>query len=131
VTIKLDLPPDLIRKLQPVIRDLATTGLDVTLNDAGWDAVSSDSFMLWLPPGGGRGIQWDEGSDRPWDLVSAMDIIQDEVIEARLERGMGVWPVCTRHEHVPVPSISDDNRAVWMCPNTRTIVAAIGQLSKV
>ena len=130
MTINVDLPPDLIRKLQPVIRDLATTGIDVTLNDAGWDSASADSFMLWLPPGGGRGIQWDEGSDLPWDLVSAMDIIQDEVIEARLERGMGIWPVCTGHEHVPVPRISDD-RAVWMCPNTRKIVAAIGQLSKV
>jgi hypothetical protein len=57
-----------------VIRDLATTGLDVTLNDAGWDAVSADSFMRWLPPGSGREIQWDEGADRLWDLVKIIDL---------------------------------------------------------
>lgn len=126
MAITVDLPSELVRKLQPVIRDLATSGLDIVLDGAGWDFHSADSFMCL-----GRGIQWDEGSDRPWDLVSAMDIIQDEVIEARLERGMGVWPVCTGHEHVPLPRTSDDDQAVWMCPNTGNIVAVIGELSRV
>jgi hypothetical protein len=125
MAISVNLPADLVRRIQPVIRDLSTTGLDVTLDDAGWDG-SPDSFRCL-----GRGIQWDEGSDRPWDLVSAMDVIQDEVIEARLERGMGVWPVCTGHEHVPLPRVSDDDQPVWMCPNTGNIVAVIGGLSQV
>jgi hypothetical protein len=125
MAVKIDLPPDVVQKLQPVIKDLATTGLDIVLDDPGWDGWSADSFRCL-----GRGIQWVEGSNLPWDLVNAMDIIQDEVIEDRLERGMGVWPTCPGHEHVPVPKVVE-SRAIWQCPNTMRIVAAIGELSNI
>ena len=125
MTVKVDLPKDLVRRLQPLLRDLGTTGLDIVLDDAAWDGWSADSFRCL-----GRGIQWREGSDLPWDLVNAMDTIQDEVIESRLERGMGVWPTCPGHDHIPVPKVVDE-RAVWQCPNTMKIVVTIGDLAKI
>jgi hypothetical protein len=129
VGISLDLPKELIKKVQPIVRDLGTSDLDIKLADAGWDGYWAESFMLWIAGAGGRGIQWGDGS-RPQDLVAAMDTIQDEVCEARWALGLTVvWPQCPGHEHIPIPRAGGDE-AVWECPQTRKAIAQIGGLGK-
>jgi hypothetical protein len=129
VSVTLDLPEALIKKVQPILRDLGTAELDFHLDDAGWDDWSLDSFMLRIVGAGGRGIQWGDGS-RAEDLVAAMDTIQDEVCETRWSMGLPVsWPSCPGHEHVPVPRVIN-GEAVWQCPNTMRVFAVIGGLGK-
>jgi len=127
VSITVDLPADLIEKLQPILRDVGTAGLDIRLGRAGWDTYSAESFVMYFVNGSGRGIQWGAGTT-PDDLVMAMDTIQDEVVEARWAVGLGVsWPVCAGHEHPLRPRLVE-GRAVWQCPETNQVVAPIGGL---
>jgi hypothetical protein len=129
VSITLDLPKELIKKVQPILRDLGTADLDIRLSDAGWDAWWAESFVLNIGGTGGRGIQWGDGS-RPEDLAAAMDTIQDEVCEARWAQGLPVsWPRCPGHEHVPLPRLIE-GKAVWQCPNTMNVFAPIGGLGR-
>ena len=130
MSITVDLPEELIKKVQPILRDLGTAELDIRLEGAGWDGWWPESFMLNIVGASSRGIQWGDGS-RPEDLVTAMDTIQDEICEARWAAGLPVsWPTCPGHEHVPMPR-AGEGEAVWECPQTRRVIAPIGGLGRV
>ena len=86
MSITLDLPEELIKKVQPIVRDLGTAELDIRLADAGWDEWWPESFVIHIAGAGGRGIQWGDGS-RPEDLMAAMDTIQDEAQSAAANNG--------------------------------------------
>ena len=86
---------------------------------------------LLVPDGFGTGVGVDVSLGRAQQLASVADQLQEAVVEDQWRRGeSAVWPPCPGHpdSHLMQAVVALD-QAVWTCPRTGRVVAAIGGLA--
>jgi hypothetical protein len=64
-------------------------------------------------------------------VVQVADTLQEEIVEELCRLGRpAVWPECPDHpDSHPLKPIDLDGTAMWVCPRTERLVAAIGTLT--
>jgi hypothetical protein len=119
----------------PVLRDLEATGQTLPdIREEAHEDRGEDAVCAWIPhPGGGGGesISVELYCGEAYRLFYLAEQLQswknDELIDARRRP----WPECPDH---PGPcTLSPDVRdevAVWCCPDSGRVIAAIGTLAQ-
>ncbi|WP_327585512.1 hypothetical protein OHA25_59385 [Nonomuraea sp. NBC_00507] len=119
--------------LQPVLRDLyATCRVRPTVRFA--DVRSWEERFLWLhaPDGSGQGIRLHGDGDAASQTADFADQVQEWAVEALWQEGLpAVWPHCPMHPDThPLSAAVVQDSAVWLCPHTKKLIAAIGRLQE-
>ncbi|WP_127939789.1 hypothetical protein [Nonomuraea polychroma] len=117
--------------LQPALKDLyANCAVRPTVRLA--DVRSWEEPFVWLhaPDGSGQGVQIRRGGDTPHQVADLADQVQEWAVEALWLEGLpAVWPECPAHPDThPLSATVTGGVAVWACPQTKTVIAAIGGL---
>jgi hypothetical protein len=122
--------------LEPVLRDMRDCGAIVpdVLEEA-HDDLGPDFVCAWIQsPGGvgGGGIRVQVGLPAPERLADLAEQLQDWEIEELYAAGRpAAWPECPQHpdSHPLAPQARGD-QAVWCCPASGQVIAAIGALRR-
>lgn len=86
--------------------------------------------MLRRPGGSGRGIFVMTHLAVAEQVASVADQVQEWAVEDLWGRGLSTsWPGCPEHpgSH-PLEAVVRADRAVWVCPRSGAVVAAVGAL---
>lgn len=130
--------PVLAAVLAPLLRDLEAAGVpEPRLGDAEPGFAEPPGVLLYAPGGSGRGVRLLADAPRPEQLAHLADEVQEWAVEALWSIGRpAVWPHCPEHpgSHPLRPQVADQYtdsaRAVWCCPRSGRVVAAIGELPR-
>jgi hypothetical protein len=120
--------PSLTEAVELVAGDVRrTTSLTPAVEDDDWmrqEGFASAMFGF-EGVGGQRGVSVEILASLAERLVRLADVVQDEVADEL----WGAWPECRLHpaSH-PLDPRNQEDRAVWVCPNTGQAVAEIGRL---
>lgn len=129
--------PETVAVLGPILRDLASSGVDVRVDEdwqpsARHDPDPSTTVMVWTPDGSGTGVLVGEPG-APVDveaLYLASDAVHDAVVEARWAMGLSTaWPPCAWHPggHPMILRVHD-GKVVWTCSTVGTVACCLGDL---
>ena len=121
----------LLAALEPVLRDLATTGgPQPRIEESDWtDDPDRPSAMVCSSPGGSLGVSVDRADSSIRRIAEAADKVQEWAIEELWPRAPTNWPRCPRHPDThPMAATVRDEAAVWICPADGQPVAPIGAL---
>ena len=121
----------LARALEPVLRDVARTGVPVPrFQDDDWQPLTDhEAAMMWSDDGSGMGVSIYLGDSEPARIARAAEQVQEWVIEELWTRAPTNWPVCPRHPTThPLASTELAAAAVWVCPKDRVMVSLVGSL---
>lgn len=66
-------------------------------------------------------------SDRSEHLAEFVDALQEQTLD---EYVWGGWPTCPRHHTHPLKAEARDADAVWVCPASDVVIAAVGSLTE-
>jgi hypothetical protein len=117
------------RALAPVLRDIETTSAPMPIiADSDWAGSGYSSASLWSPNGRtGCGIQVDPESAEWVRVAWVTEQLQEWLIEELWPKAPTNWPRCPQHpqNHPLCPAVVDE-RAVWLCPSDRALIAPIG-----
>jgi hypothetical protein len=118
----------------PLLRDMMVTGqAPPDIREEAHEDLGEDAVCAWIrEPGGryGQGVRvWLNGSPA-FQLYSLAEQMQDWAGDVQLDPGRRPWPGCPEHpgSHMLGPDIRDDV-AVWCCPDSGHVIAAIGTLT--
>jgi hypothetical protein len=117
-----------------VLRDVRTERVIVpAVAAADWDdAPGAECGTVWWPDGSGVGIRV-HADDLLCDrIVEVADMFQESEVEALWMAGRSAtWPSCPQHPDThPLQAEQRNGIAVWTCPTTSAIIAAIGSLTR-
>lgn len=121
----------LARALEPVLRDLRSTGVVApTIEDVHWtDDPDLPSAYLWGRDGNGRGVLADRDEPEHEQVRMVADRVQEWVIEELWGRAPTNWPPCPQHPDThPLTPVTTRSLAEWVCPTHGTAVAPVGGL---
>ena len=118
--------------LEPILRDLKRGGLDEPrVEDRDWTGNSeTTSAMLWGLDGGGSGVSVSRSASSVERIADMADQVQEWAIEDQLwSAGATNWPRCPAHPNThPLEAAAVNDKAVWICPMSREVVAPIGEV---
>jgi hypothetical protein len=120
----------LMQALEPVLRDIASTGAPMPLIQDDWDGPEAASAMLWSANGSGSGVTL-AVSDSEEDCVAwVTNQVQEWVIEEMWAEGLPTnWPMCPTHPVThPLTAIARPGAAGWVCPQDQRVIAPVGSL---
>lgn len=122
---------ELVAALEPVLRDLAATGLQLVVTPDDWGEVMQRTAMCRWPDGSGTGVWVLVEETLAEGVARVADQVQDLVVESLPARGLpAVWPECPDHpDRHPLQARCVDGAAVWVCPREGRVVARIGGLA--
>jgi len=122
--------PDLVSALTPVLADLSTCAVSLDVRDEDWGSPGGPAATVWEPDGSRTGISMLSGESAVEQIVSLADQLQEVAIEALwTERLPVTWPQCVLHPDThPLEPAVEAGQAIWRCPQSSTVVAAIGSL---
>jgi hypothetical protein len=105
--------------------------VEVTVEPAG--PASRDGVIAWVTTDGQSrvGLRTDRGRPAAERLADVADQVAEWLVEQLPAAGHpAVWPECPLHpgSH-PLRARPDGQRAVWACPATDAVVAAVGELA--
>ena len=110
------------RALRRVLADL--TGTSELRPRVAVDFTDPSELQYWYKSEGGGShgalLRWTE--DEETATVRLADLVQDDALD---DLWGPVWPVCPGHTH-PAQATLHDDRATWVCPRSRHVVALIG-----
>ena len=114
----------------PLLRDLERTGRALPdIREEAHDDRGEDAVCAWIqePDSGGQGISVWLRYPPGEQLRELAEQLQDWAGDVQL--GREPWPDCPDHpgSHVLSPD-SRDESAVWLCPQSKRVIAAIGTL---
>jgi hypothetical protein len=126
-----DMDEALARALEPVFRDIASTGAPrPRIREGNWQiGPEYPCAMLFSHDGTGMGVSVHLGDRESLRIVGAADNAQEWMIEELRAKSRTNWPVCPRHPttHPLVPA-EMGGVAAWVCPTDRAVVSQIGSL---
>jgi hypothetical protein len=116
--------------MEPVLRDLAGTGVAPRIEDDDWTGdPNHPSVMLWSPDGSGTGVSVARFDPLVERVASVTDQVQEWAIEELWGKASTNWPPCPQHPNGhPMKATTRDGAAVWVCPADEALMARIGQL---
>jgi len=118
--------------VEPVLRDLARTGMDPPrFDDDDWIGDREYvSAMMWSVDGSGSGLSVQRAASLEDRIAQAADQVQEWAIEDQLW-GSGRstnWPPCPNHpETHPLQANVVGSKPMWVCPADLSVVAPIGE----
>ena len=123
--------PQLVRALEPVLRDLRTAGPPVPrIEGSDWpgdDGVAG--AMLWRADGTGAGVS--VVPDRPFaeQVAHVAEMVQEWAIDGLWGTERTNWPPCPEHPGThPLEIRLTGAGAGWTCPRTGVTVCRVGEL---
>jgi hypothetical protein len=130
---------DLWVALEPVLRDLRTTGAIVPdVVEEAHDDRGPECVPAWIqPPGtagsvvaGSQSIRVLLGVPLPERLADVADQLQEWEVEELAAAGRpATWPQCPEHpDSHPLAPQARGEQAVWSCPRSGQVIAIIGAL---
>lgn len=126
-----DVDEVLARAVEPVLRDIASTGAPrPTIRDGdGQNGPEYPLAMLWSQDGCGMGVSVYLGDSESLQIVAAAENVQEWVIEELWAKSRTNWPVCPLHPTThPLTPAERNGVAAWVCPLDRVVVSTIGLL---
>ncbi|GHE11907.1 hypothetical protein [Klenkia taihuensis] len=128
--------PALARALEPVLRDLRTSGGPLPrVVDQDWTGdPGSPSLYLWDDAvgtglGGGTGVRIDLHDDADEQALDLAGQVQEWAWEALAGTHRSNWPVCPAHPTThPMDLAVRDGQAGWACPRGGPVRARLGEL---
>lgn len=129
MTVRMELPDDLVARLALVVADVeATAGVDLSFRDEGW---SDSERTCWVEDESGSecGIGFFPIACAE-EVALLADQIQEVVMETRWSQRINpaAWPECPTHRTHPLQAIAEDGAALWRCPKDASISFGIGSL---
>ncbi|MFH8611149.1 hypothetical protein ACH4D5_27100 [Streptomyces sp. NPDC018029] len=121
---------ELAAALAPVLRDLdATCAVRPVVREEQDDGIG-EYVMLYAPDGSGAGLVQRFGASGPERTADLADQAQDWAVEALCAELLpAVWPECPEHpDSHPLEAGVVRGVAVWSCPGSRRVAAAVGEL---
>jgi hypothetical protein len=121
----------LIESMKPVLRDIRATGAPTPeIRDDDWAReVQVASAMVFSPDGSGTGIRITLNAPEHERIMELADQIQEWVIEELWGQASTNWPRCPEHPRShPLAASSRGEQAVWVCPHSGRLIAAVGSL---
>ena len=115
-----------------VLRDVSRTGaLLPRVEDVQWSDVPGQGTAMLIGPGGdstGVFVMLDESAAN--QVAGLADQVQDWEVEALASSGRSAsWPGCPQHRGShPLKAVVLSGAAVWVCPESRDRISAIGEL---
>ena len=131
----MDVDLTLAATLAPLLRDLEAAHIpSPRIQPSEWNP-GSPSAMLYGEDGSGWGISLQADAPRPEQLAQLADQVQEWAVEVLWSTGRSAaWPPCPEHpdSHPLQPQVADEftdeAAAVWRCPKSGHVIAAIGGL---
>ncbi|WP_104523186.1 hypothetical protein [Blastococcus atacamensis] len=121
----------LARALEPVLRDLRTTGAPTPrVEPSDWPGEDAAAgAMLWHPDGSASGVS--VVLDRPFaeQVAHVTDMVHDWILEELWGRAGTNWPPCPRHPTThPLEVRRSGDEVAWVCPADGVAVCRVGEL---
>jgi hypothetical protein len=120
--------------LDAVLNDLARTAqLIPRVEDRQWSNYpSQETAMVFAADGTGQGVSILTTLSPPSQLAGLADQVQEWAVEELNRQARpAVWPECPVHPNThPLAPVVLEDTALWRCPKSRTVVAAIGTLER-
>jgi hypothetical protein len=122
--------PSLRRALQPVLRDLRTTGGPVPeIIDEEWTDWPGDAGAYLRGPDSVVGVRVLVHQPPAEQVAEVADQVQDWAVEALRGTAPTNWPRCPSHPRThPLRAEARADGPWWVCPADGTAVAVVGDL---